>query len=990
MHNQTNNIAAPACTTCHTNYDTDTGHNGFVVNESNTCRTCHVDNVSGFYERHTGSSDCTTCHFANTTQPFSLNPSLYTHDHNLTVEHNFYEYNQSDIPVRTNGGAGVGMFPYYTCTLTCHKYNATTGVEGKIDEAAKSWLQSNHARSLRYPAANDNKNNCAKCKSPVNYNVSLAGTNPNISAQDWQGIQCRVCHNLHDRKFPNNTGPSGFPIAFYNSTRSSLNGYATYDQMTSATQLCENCHNGASHDSKFAGTHKDTAGFNCTNCHMNSSFNTELHKFEVKNTTSGVTGCEVCHKSEDHTFQFTSRHTGKVECVACHDQTVSRNATGYAVSPDNNYGIYKDTTVNEWTTYKVSHGAAASWPLHNVTKTVSCDKCHGLNGEPTLSVFSGQIAPILGNGTGCLMCHSAEVDTVNFGVHKNINNTDGGLNDSDCSTCHFDTSNMGSGYVAQPGINVYNCTECHTGAGQFGAPLVTEHKENSNDVITSATCTLCHSNAGMYLENSGANGTGTAISHYIKEVTNMSTIPYQHFGSINTSNCITCHNNATYSNNASWGTPVNISTSSKRAHSETLTSQCDLCHKDSNVSSLALVDFHNASVRTASSTDCLGCHTTVSPADLGLHSTLNGTSAVENGDCTTCHFASFPMVKGAVNNNNTYFCADCHTTAGTGPNKSTRIFTEKKHGKAACIDCHVADGTYHQGNPRGSVANSTYISRYPTTNTNTTDCADCHRAANLDDAPFYAPGGGSHIGESCTGGGCHGPSGSVVQVVHNVNPLDALSKKPNISTPALDYSTVPQGTEVNITVTVNFTASYGNALVDGAQYRIMSGLTEIRPWTPMIASDGNFDSIRENASGRINTNNLSGTYNIEVRGMGGGPSLNPLERYYPMNGDISPVKTAILTVQPQGGFINGRITSNGNDLEGVLVTTSGASDITGLDGTYSLSVPPGTYNVTASKLPQYNDNTTFNIEVNAETISYANMSLSLKPTGTISGTVTNG
>jgi hypothetical protein len=302
----------------------------------------------------------------------------------------------------------------------------------------------------------------------------------------------------------------------------------------------------------------------------------------------------------------------------------------------------------------------------------------------------------------------------------------------------------------------------------------------------------------------------------------------------------------------------------------------------------------------------------------------------------------------------------------------------------------VADGRYHQGNPRGSVANSTYVSRYPTTNTNTTDCADCHRAANLDDAPFHAPGGGSHIGESCTGGGCHGPPGTVVQVVHNVNPLDSLSKKPNISTPALDYSTVTQGTEVNITVTVNFTAFYGNALVDGAQYRIMSGLTEIRPWTPMIASDGNFDSIRENASGRINTSNLSGTYDIEVRGMGGGPAQNPLERYYPMNGDISGVKTAILTVQSQGGFINGRITSNGNDLEGVLVTTIGSSDITGSDGTYSLSVPPGTYNVTASKLPEYNDNTAFNIEVSTETTSYANMSLSLKPTGTISGTVVTG
>ena len=71
-----------------------------------------------------------------------------------------------------------------------------------------------------------------------------------------------------------------------------------------------------------------------------------------------------------------------------------------------------------------------------------------------------------------------------------------------------------------------------------------------------------------------------------------------------------------------------------------------------------------------------------------------------------------------------------------------------------------------------------------------------------------------------------------------------------------------------------------NALVDGAQYRINNSdnTQTIRPWTPMIASDGNFNSITEGATGRINTNNLSGTYNIEVRGMGGGPSQNPLDK----------------------------------------------------------------------------------------------------------------
>ncbi|PWB56926.1 MAG: hypothetical protein C3F06_00085, partial [Candidatus Methanoperedenaceae archaeon] len=433
-----------------------------------------------------------------------------------------------------------------------------------------------------------------------------------------------------------------------------------------------------------------------------------------------------------------------------------------------------------------------------------------------------------------------------------------------------------------------------------------------------------------------------------------------------------------------------ISTSTKRAHSETLTSQCDTCHNEGTVSSLAQVDFHNSSLRISDINNCLGCHTT-SSADLGLHSNLNGTSAVENGDCKTCHYGPFPMVKGAVNNSNTYFCADCHTLGGSGTNISSIKFTDKKHGVAACMDCHVADGIYHQGNPRGSVANTTYVSRYPTTNTNTTDCADCHRAANLDDAPFYAPGGGSHIGESCSGGGCHGPAGTVVQVVHNVNPMDSPTKKPYISTPTLDHSTVAQGTDVNITVTVNFTVNYGNALVDGAQYRINNSdnTQTIQSWTPMIASDGNFNSILEAATGRINTSALSGIYNIEVKGMGGGPSQNPLERYYPMNGDVSISQVIPLTVEAPQGYINGTVKSNGVNLSGVTVSTSGASDVTKSDGTYSLKVPEGTYNVIASKQPTHNDNTITAIVVTPGNATIVDVTLAQKPTGTISGTVTN-
>lgn len=367
-HNRTKNPSAPACTDCHK-----TGYTTEVINNLTTCINCHANGVNGFYQRHTSTADCTQCHFGNTTQRFSLNSSRFTHNHSLTIEHNFYEYNISGMPLRTNGGVGVGTFPYYTCTLTCHRYNATTGVEGIIDEAGSSWLQSKHAQSF----TGSETNSCAKCKSPPNYNVS-APSSAKIAQADWQGIQCRVCHNLHDRRFPNNTGPRGFPIAFYNSTKSSRNGYATYDQVTSATQLCENCHTGTTHDSKFAGTHKNSAGFNCTDCHMNSTFNNELHLFEVKNTTSGVTGCKVCHDAAHSSFSSYQYHDGKVECWACHDQTITnRNATNYSVSSDRNYGIYKDTTTNILTTYKLSHGAPATWPLHNITKNITCTKCHG-------------------------------------------------------------------------------------------------------------------------------------------------------------------------------------------------------------------------------------------------------------------------------------------------------------------------------------------------------------------------------------------------------------------------------------------------------------------------------------------------------------------------------------------------------------------------------------------------------------------------------------
>jgi hypothetical protein len=351
-------------------------------------------------------SDCTQCHFANTTKPFSLNASLYVNDHNLTIIRSFYQYNLTGagdplagMPLASNGGAGVGTFPYYSCTMaSCHSH-----ANLKIENASQTWVQSNHAKSLRM--SGDNKQSCAKCKSPLNYNVSLP-TGTLIAQPDWQGINCRVCHNLHNRSY----SPGAGPIAFYNATQSSTVGYDVYDKVVNATELCEKCHTGGSHDSKFGGTHKNTFNFTCVTCHMNTSsksFNFQNHTFEVTNVTSGEIGCEVCHKAEDHTFSYTPNHTGKATCEACHDKTVSRNATGYAITgtyPTSGYGLWNDTATGMVSSYKLSHSAPATWPLHNISKEVNCAKCHGTKDASTNLLIVGPSLAHTNTGT-CDECH---------------------------------------------------------------------------------------------------------------------------------------------------------------------------------------------------------------------------------------------------------------------------------------------------------------------------------------------------------------------------------------------------------------------------------------------------------------------------------------------------------------------------------------------------------------------------------------------------------
>ncbi|HYN44376.1 MAG TPA: hypothetical protein VER35_00085 [Candidatus Limnocylindrales bacterium] len=634
--------------------------------------------------------------------------------------------------------------------------------------------------------------------------------------------------------------------------------------------------------------------------------------------------------------------------------------------------------------------------------TNKCISCHNDTGYPTDTDLDGVAAPYKrphNNNTWCESCHGADPHTIKFIQPNGIYGSKSTA--ASCPACH------------QTGIP----SEVNSNFTQaFKIPVTLKHSSDPsngsvwgsywNNADPKTACYYCHNKTlhdifplGRILEWSpgyvingsiGSNYT-CAGCHY------KGSSDYSEMNSSFASASLPIPPEIT--NGSNW----NGTTGKYFNHSldDYTDNGCKPCHGGSLSGDARMSEFLH-SVDYADMKNCLGCHRPngagpeVNATDLGNHTNVNltgGSGVLTSEDCRMCHYSD---PHAGPNASNTYYCIDCHNA--TGFNGSVRApaelrFNANKHGVNQCVECHLADSKYHRGNPRGSVANFTYVNRYNTTRTYT-DCGDCHYSANLDDAPFNAPGGGGHVksngdGACATGGGasCHNGGPTMVATMHKLSPKNG-SNKPAVTIPTLNSPTVAKGSDVMVNTTVTVSSLY--EFVDGAQYRIMSGTTEIQSWTSMQAVDGNFNATNEAATSTIKTSNLnSGNYNIEVRGMAGGPAQNPLIRYYPINGDISTTKSTTLTVELQNGYINGTITNGSSNVSDAIVSTMGTSTTSDIDGRYSLKVPPGTYNVTASKHPTHNDNTVYSVPVTALNTTIVNITLEIKPTGTISGLVTN-
>jgi hypothetical protein len=550
------------------------------------------------------SSSCIACH--NTSEM----KVTYTGD---TLSSNFsipshYDKKRTDM---------VSMDQTKYC-IYCHNSSVENVIFG-VSEFNNSIV--NHSARSSTPQ-------CANCHDTIQENLGRIHNGTLVKPVSNDSL-CKTCH-----------GPEGTA--------------ATNNKVEHKALYCTECHaNGTA--SSLAG--KDIHGIkyltqsntfstdkanavDCTTCHQSSIIDNSIgmipikisnplhHSDDILNGSkwgnywnSSINSCIYCHNDTKHSltplgrplvwnssYVLNSSIGSGTNCADCHYKGSSNYANMQNTYSSAGLSIPPEITNGSW-------NGKTGYYNHNLGSysDSQCKSCHDRNGSTTVGQFMHNVSTGAAGGPDCKSCHDiggSAPKLVNFSAannasHKNLNSGAYSSVDSDnkkCWACH--------GNGTQPSGHPSNyktpapCENCHV-AGNYSAPLVKNHIQNGTNVTNvyvNAPCITCHGNNGMFIDNGGIG----IITHYLSKVTDTTTTPYGHFGTIDTTNCLICHNGL-YTGNASWGSPVNITTSPKRKHIETTNAQCDACHKDNNISTLANVDFHNGSFRNFGN-NCLDCH----------------------------------------------------------------------------------------------------------------------------------------------------------------------------------------------------------------------------------------------------------------------------------------------------------------------------------------------------------------------------------------------
>ena len=706
-----------------------------------------------------------------------------------------------------------------------------------------------------------------------------------------------------------------------------------------------------------------------------------------------------------HTTYTIDRMPDTTNCTFCHDQ------------PD-------QTIRKAWGNGTQITAGTHNWYMEN--NNSKCWNCHVSTGDAPKDFHSVELSG--GGGSDCISCHvdgsPGDVNRTAFGqgVHVDINTTlgTGQVNNSDCWTCHY-LKDMNRN-------NIRQCEDCHTGAGLpdvLQAPKVLTHLPS----VTNYSCANCHSKV---IIEPGA-GIPNVTSHYLKRptVTSVNYCDYCHgpnanspFNATNKTIPAFSHDNTSWNGNATCRTchinssvsadPLANDTSSFHdfttelgdAYNGTAKADCIICHvlkspqfvaapsPTHDINGYEATDCRNChtsgtgtdpqklhSVTAFATGGCIACHSNVNTGLFGKHANINlsgGPDNVTDDDCKTCHFGSalgtMKMKSGAANSSNTYFCDACHTSAGTGPIHPTDTNLIKdglQHGSTNCQWCHIAGDTlarplinenetlnFHPNGPKGTASGK--------------NCLSCHLNPTPIELLFHAPLE-KHETDMNNCIYCHDQADN-----HGVTRDPPGGSLPNVL--SLSVTTpVTSGTESQVQATI----SDDYMRMAAARYQVTNNSGVVIDWTDMNPLAG-FEYV--NAS--IDTSGLLGDYNVNVKGMAWAPKAGSVP-YYPLNGQWSGISTRQLTVVQPTGYGNGTVYGIlDKKIAGAIVSTNtSVSVITDQNGAYSLSLPDGTYRLTASKEPEYYSNSSVVVTVTAYTTVNQDIVLTPRPTGNISGTV---
>lgn len=349
----TTNVSEVLCSKCHFRHglahvkdvNMTHGRNNETDAERATCIDCHMSKVGG------------------------------------KADHSFDAYNATNYPESTcSKGTNCHVTSSENVTLSSL---SIVPIETEWNASLHNDKENGYFKNETYFATSTrNNSSCSKCHSPTNWNP--ANESDVVAPEDFKGITCAVCHNIHD--MGDSINKSGLKYSWYNRD-SALNSRGEYDAnytlMANTTELCGNCHsniridrsgpgwNGSSGNPTsphgwpakdiFVGSWKQSGMLNyeCIDCHM------------YVNKTN-ATGYPLADDSKITGHSFAVNATGlqnTSKCSGCHVNGTDIDTIQVVINKIQADTIAKHTTINT-----TVYAALENYKSYTGIKSLSADK----------------------------------------------------------------------------------------------------------------------------------------------------------------------------------------------------------------------------------------------------------------------------------------------------------------------------------------------------------------------------------------------------------------------------------------------------------------------------------------------------------------------------------------------------------------------------------------------------------------------------------------